>query len=66
LSKSAKAQFKAADRHHAKYVITIGEQELEEQIVNIKNMTNGEQKSVQLSELYTNLPLIMDAEGNKE
>ncbi|GMA70662.1 histidine--tRNA ligase [Leuconostoc litchii] len=66
LARSAKAQFKTADRCHAQYVITIGEKELENQVVNIKNMANGQQTSVDLATLYTNLPTILDAEGDKE
>lgn len=65
LGRSAKAQFKTADRHRAKYVVTIGEQELSDQVANIKNMATGQQKTVKLAELYTNLPMLIDSEENK-
>ena len=45
--KKLKAQFKKADRDHAKYVITLGEKELENGILNIKRLADG--KTIDLS-----------------
>ncbi|WP_100011919.1 histidine--tRNA ligase [Lentibacillus sediminis] len=46
-----KAQFKAADRHQAKYVLVLGENELENNVISVKNMQSGEQTEVALSDL---------------
>src|SRR5699024_10521421 len=46
-----KAQFKAADRLKAKYVIILGDNELEDDIVNVKNMKTGDQTEVPLTDL---------------
>ncbi|MDR3241996.1 MAG: histidine--tRNA ligase [Lactobacillaceae bacterium] len=66
-----KGQFKTADREHARYIIVIGERELEEQSANLKNMTTGQENKVKLAELYTNLPAyleeaVTDEEGDVE
>lgn len=46
-----KAQMKAADRANAKFVIVLGESELEEQAVNVKVMATGEQQKVEFGHL---------------
>ena len=51
LGKKMKAQFKAADRLHAKYVLVLGDQELENNVINVKTMDTGEQKEVSLDEI---------------
>jgi histidyl-tRNA synthetase len=43
-----KAQFKAADRLNAKYVAVLGEDELQRQVINLKNQETGEQEEVAL------------------
>lgn len=48
LGKKMKAQFKAADRLGSKYVLVLGEQELENGVINVKDMTTGDQKEVAL------------------
>jgi len=50
-----KAQFKAADRLQAKHVIIIGEDELQEQVVHIRDMSNGEQVEVPLNEIVNTM-----------
>ncbi|MDQ0161233.1 histidine--tRNA ligase [Bacillus alveayuensis] len=52
-NKKMKAQLKAADRLQAKYVIIIGENELEKGAANVKNMESGIQEEVQLNQLST-------------
>ncbi|GAK30260.1 histidyl-tRNA synthetase [Weissella oryzae SG25] len=61
-----KGQFKAADRLNAKYIITIGERELAEQSANLKNMVTGQEITVKLAELYTNLPNLLETEDSGE
>lgn len=51
--KKMKAQFKAADRKQAKFVVVLGETELENQVANVKEMATGEQEEVSLDQLVT-------------
>jgi histidyl-tRNA synthetase len=46
MSRSIKAQFKYADKIGAKYVAVIGESELLEGAVNVKNMADGTSEKV--------------------
>ncbi|GGA69176.1 histidine--tRNA ligase [Ornithinibacillus halotolerans] len=50
-----KAQFKAADRYHTKFVLVLGEDELEKQVINVKDMATGEQIEVPLQQLVTTM-----------
>ncbi|MGM9986784.1 MAG: histidine--tRNA ligase [Bacillaceae bacterium] len=43
-----KAQFKAADRLQAKFVVVLGDNELQQNVINVKDMTNGTQEEVSL------------------
>ena len=51
LNRKMKAQMKAADRANAKFVIVLGETELEEQAVNVKTMGTGDQTKVDFGHL---------------
>ena len=51
LNRKMKAQMKAADRNQAKFVIVLGESELEEHAVNVKVMETGEQHKTAFSDL---------------
>ncbi|APH04269.1 histidine--tRNA ligase [Bacillus weihaiensis] len=53
--KKMKAQFKAADRHHAKYVAVLGDDELEKNVVALKNMETGSQEDVAIDQLISYL-----------
>jgi len=46
LNRSLKSQFKYADKINAKFVITIGDDEINENKISIKNMTTGEQVKI--------------------
>lgn len=48
-ARSFKAQFKYADKIKAKYVIVIGENEINSNTVNVKNMKDGTEKEVSLN-----------------
>lgn len=50
-----KAQMKSADRLHANYVIVIGEDEVNENTVQLKNMADGQQKKVSMDDLLEEL-----------
>jgi len=48
LDRKIKAQFKAADRLKAKFVAVLGDDELKNNKINVKNMDTGEQVEVDL------------------
>lgn len=49
--KKLKAKFKYADKLEIPYVIVIGEDEIEKQIVKLKDMKTGEEKEIPLKEI---------------
>lgn len=51
LQRSVKAQMKYANKIGAKYSAIIGESELENKVINLKNMTTGEEKEVAFDKL---------------
>ncbi|WP_137744964.1 histidine--tRNA ligase [Staphylococcus capitis] len=51
LNRKIKGQMKQSDRLNAKYTIVIGDQELENNSIAIKNMTTGESENIQLDQL---------------
>ncbi|SET66757.1 histidyl-tRNA synthetase [Salinibacillus kushneri] len=55
MDKKMKAQFKAADRLKARYVIVMGENELNEGKVALKNMETGEQSDQSLDQVVSYL-----------
>ncbi|WP_156291162.1 histidine--tRNA ligase [Oceanobacillus salinisoli] len=60
-----KGQFKSADRLQAKYVLILGESELEKQVVNVKSMESGEQMEIPLEKLTDTMKgKLQGGEGN--
>ncbi|EHJ08838.1 histidine--tRNA ligase [Staphylococcus simiae] len=51
LQRKIKGQMKQADRLGAKYTVVIGEQELENNQINVKNMQTGDSETIQLDQL---------------
>lgn len=51
LGRNIKGQFKYADRLEAKYTVVIGDNELDQNLVSIKNMGTSEQKQVPLQDI---------------
>jgi histidyl-tRNA synthetase len=49
LNRKIKAQFKAADRLNAKYVAILGDDELANNKINLKNMDSGQQEEIELT-----------------
>ena len=49
--KKLKAKFKYADKLHIPYVAVIGEEEMKNNTVTLKDMTTGEQKTFTISEI---------------
>lgn len=50
-NKKLKAKFKYADKLEIPYVIIIGEDEIQKEIVKLKNMTTGEEKEIYFNEI---------------
>lgn len=59
LQRKMKGQMKTADRQQARFVIVIGETEVEQQIVQLKNMETGEQREVAVSDVVTTIQQLM-------
>lgn len=55
LAKKMKAQLKTADREKAKFVLIMGDQELEEEAVLVKDMANGTQETVSFDSIVNYL-----------
>lgn len=55
MQRGMRAQFRAADRLKAKYVIVIGEDELEKDVVNVRTMATGDQQEVPVETLVNYL-----------
>jgi histidyl-tRNA synthetase len=53
VGRKMKAQLKAADRYNARFVLILGEDELANHYIVIKNMANGEQKQASLNDFVT-------------
>lgn len=57
-----KAQFKSVDRYNAKFAVIVGESELAENKVNIKNAKTGEQVSVNIDDVVAFIDEHIDGE----
>ena len=55
LARNIKGQFKYANRIHAKKTVVIGENELEEKKVSIKDMATSEQREVDMDNILQEL-----------
>jgi len=53
LDKSLKAQLRLANKLNVSYVLIVGQEELKEQKVTIKNMSNGQQEKVAISKMLS-------------
>jgi histidyl-tRNA synthetase len=51
VGRKTKAQFKQADRYNSRFVAVIGDDELERNVLNIKDMATGEQEEVEQVQL---------------
>lgn len=58
LNRSLKGQMKYADKLNANYTIVLGENELNEEKVNLKNMQNGEQINIELNKIVETMQLL--------
>ncbi|GAA6114629.1 histidine--tRNA ligase [Apilactobacillus apinorum] len=53
LDRKPKAQFKSADKLNAKFTLTIGEKELENNTIHLKNMADGKEITVGIDDVKT-------------
>jgi len=53
LDKSLKAQMRLANKFNVSYVVIVGQEELKEQKVTIKNMLNGQQEKIAISKMLS-------------
>ncbi|WP_294157687.1 histidine--tRNA ligase [uncultured Selenomonas sp.] len=53
--RSMKAQMKQANKHHARYALILGEDEVQNGTVQLKNMEKSEQKSVKIEDVMSEL-----------
>ncbi|WP_078545420.1 histidine--tRNA ligase [Litchfieldia alkalitelluris] len=53
LDRKVKAQFKSADRLSARFVGVLGDDELERNVINVKDMTTGEQEEVIITDFIS-------------
>ena len=50
--RNLKSQFKVADRYNSKYIAILGEEEIKNNVINIKNKETGIQETISLDEIY--------------
>ncbi len=63
LNGSLKSQFKKADKNNAKFTLILGDNELENGVVNIKNNETDEQETIKLIDVYTYIITKINALG---
>ncbi|KAA9221169.1 MULTISPECIES: histidine--tRNA ligase [Aerococcus] len=61
-----KKQFRDADRHGAAYTLTLGESELVDKNINVKNMTSGQERHFAIDDVIEHFDQVKEAmkEGN--
>ncbi|MEQ7195352.1 histidine--tRNA ligase [Enterococcus avium] len=60
MGRKAKAQFKTADKEGAKLVLTLGEDELSNGVINVKDSATREEKAFPLTDIYEDFAAIYD------
>ena len=60
MGRKAKAQFKTADKEGAKLVLTLGEDELSNGVINAKDSATREEKAFPLTDIYEDFAAIYD------
>lgn len=60
MRRKAKAQFKTADKEGAKLVLTLGEDELSNGVINVKDSATREEKAFSLTDIYEDFAAIYD------
>lgn len=60
MGRKAKAQFKTADKEGAKLVLTLGEDELSNGVINVKDSATRKEKAFPLTDIYEDFAAIYD------
>lgn len=60
-----KSQFKAADRDNAKFVLVLGDEEIENNVINVKNMSTGDQTKVAISDVVNYMLTVIEHKGGR-
>ncbi|MDR1568421.1 MAG: histidine--tRNA ligase [Streptococcaceae bacterium] len=60
LNRKAKAQFKTADKLNSELIATLGEDELNQSVIKIKNAKTREERAYPLNQVYQDFALIYD------
>ena len=55
LGGSLKSQFKKADKNNAKFTLILGENELKDKVINVKNNETDEQETIEIRDVYAYL-----------
>lgn len=63
LDRKIKGQFKAADRVKAKFVLVLGDEEIENNVVKVKNMDSGDQTEIAITEIVAYMKSVIEHEG---
>ena len=66
LTRKAKAQFKTADKLNATLVLTLGESELEQGMINVKSMATRKEIQVPLTAIYEDFGAVYDQMTKEE
>lgn len=66
MNRSFKAQFKSVDRKHAKTAIIIGEDDIAQGTVNIKQIASKTQEAVKLEDIVSYMDHIFEGDGEHE
>ena len=59
--RSAKGQFRQADRMGARFAVVIGDEELAAGVCSLRDMTTGEQREISVAEGHEQLLMALDA-----
>ncbi|WEK55394.1 MAG: histidine--tRNA ligase [Candidatus Cohnella colombiensis] len=62
LGRKTKAQFKAADRQGARYAAILGDDELEQGVISLKQLATGEQQTVPINQLIQAIQTLIPIE----
>ncbi|UQS85454.1 histidine--tRNA ligase [Apilactobacillus apisilvae] len=60
LNRKPKAQFKTANKMNANYTLTIGDQEIEDGTIHVKNMENSKEETFKLEEVKQNFGKLIE------
>lgn len=66
LSRNVKSNFKQADRYHSTFILLIGSEEIQNQIITVKNNQTKEEYKIKVEEMIDFLEEYVEEEGHEE